>query len=157
MIAASERRVMSDDGGKELLNRIKLLMRGLFRADQADQDVDEELRYHLKKEAERNIANGMEPNEARHAALIGLGGLEQVKEECREARGLQLIDETSKDLRYGLRMLRRNPSFTLIAVLSLGLAIGANTTVFTLVDAMLLRMLPVKNPEQLVLFRWVSG
>src|SRR6516225_7466148 len=111
---------MSDVGGRELLNRIKLMMRGLFQADQADQDLDEELRYHLKKEAERNIANGMAPDGARRAALRSLGGLEQVKEECREARGLQLIDETSKDLRYGLRILRRNPSFTLIAVLSLG-------------------------------------
>jgi predicted permease len=139
------------------LNRIRLLMRALFRRAQAEQDLDEELRYHLNKEAQRNIASGMTPEEARRAALRSLGGLEQVKEECREARGVQLIHDTSKDVRYGLRMLRRNPGFTLVAVISLGLAIGANTTVFTLVDAMLLKMLPVKNPQELVLFTWVSG
>ncbi len=135
---------------------VPLRLRSLFRRARVEQELDEELRYHLERQIEEYIAKGMTPEEARYAALRAMGGVEQRKEECRDTRRVRLIEDLIQDARYGLRTLRKSPGFTAVAVLSLALGIGANTAIFSLVDPILFRLLPVKNPEQLVELKWVN-
>src|SRR6516164_10022722 len=131
--------------------KVPLRLRSLFRNDKAEQDLGEELQFHLQNQIDEYVAQGMNPQEARHAAFRSLGGVEQVKEECREARKMNLIENFARDLRLGLRMLRRNPGFTVLAILCLTLAIGANAAVFSWVEGILLRPYPlVSNQERLV-------
>jgi predicted permease len=134
-----------------LLPRLSNLWRNLFHRARKEQELTEEVDAYLEMLIEMKIEQGIDPAKARRAALIELGGKEQVKEKVRESRAGYQLGTIWQDLRYSLRMLRRNPGFASVAVLLLALGIGANTALFSVVDAALLKRLPVKAPEQLVL------
>jgi len=128
---------------------IPLRLRSLLRRAQADEELDDELRDHLERKTEEYVAQGMTQGEAHRRARLDLGGIEQAKEKCRDARRVRVIETTLQDISFGMRMLHKNLGFTAIAVLTLGLGIGANTAIFSTVNSFLLRPLPVKNPEQI--------
>jgi predicted permease len=125
-------------------------LRTLWRRRMIEDELDEELRDHVERQTELHVAQGLTPPEARRQALIEFGGLEQTKESCRDVRGFTLLEGLAQDVRFGTRMFAHHPGFTAAAVLSLALGIGANTALFSLVDAALLRRLPVRNPRELV-------
>ena len=125
--------------------------RRLLQRDRVERQLDAELRDHFERLVADYVRSGATEAEARRRARLAFGGMEQVKEDCRDARGTRWLDEIAQDLRYGLRMLRRSPAFTLVAVASLALGIGANSAIFALVDGVLLKSLPVREPERLVL------
>jgi macrolide transport system ATP-binding/permease protein len=122
----------------------------LFRRRSFDDDLDAELSSHLEMAVEQNLRKGMNDEDARREALLSLGGVEQTKEICRDQRGLPMIETALQDLRFGLRMLRRNPGFSLLAILCLTLGIGANAAVFSWVEGILFRPYPaVAHQERL--------
>ena len=129
-------------------------LRGLFLKRKLDEEMADEISTHLEMQIEDHLRQGMTPEEARYLALRKFGGVEQVKETYREGRTLAPLETFVRDLTYGLRMMRRSPGVTAVAVLSLALGIGANTALFSVVDAVLLKTLPVADPQQLVLFEW---
>jgi predicted permease len=127
-------------------------LRALFRRKAMESELDAELRAHLERQTEKYTQAGMTWEEAARRARLEFGGLDQVKEECRDARGVSFLETLLQDVRFGLRMLRKNPGFTTVAVLTLTLGIGANSAIFTLFDGLVLRNLPVPHPEQIVRF-----
>ena len=129
--------------------KLTLRFRSLLGRRRVEQELTDELRYHLEKLIEMKVARGMAAEEARYAALRELGGVEQIKEECRDMRRVNYVENFLQDVHYGLRQLRHSPGFATVALLSLALGIGANTAIFQLLDAIRLRLLPVENPQQL--------
>ena len=138
--------------------KLPLRLRSLFRKDKVELDLSDELQFHLQNQIDEHVAQGMNPQDARRTALQSLGGLEKVKEECRDERQLNLLETFVKDVRFGLRMLRRSPGFTVLAIFCLALGIGANAAVFSWVEGILFRPYPlVVHQERLVALSGTLG
>ena len=125
-------------------------VRALLGRRRVEEELEEELSAHVARQAEVYVRAGMTPAEAQRRARIEFGGVDQIKEECRDARGVRLLDDLARDVSYAARVLRRQPSYALVVLVTLTIGIGANTAIFQLLDAMKFRPLPVKNPSELV-------
>jgi predicted permease len=134
-----------------MLSDLILRLRALLRRDAAETELDDELRFHLERQIEKYRQSGLSQEEANRRARVEFGGMGQVKEECRDARGVQIIETFLHDVVYGFRMLRKNPGFTAVAILTLGLGIGANTALFSIVNGVLLKPLPYPHADRMVM------
>ena len=133
-----------------MLNDLRLRARALFKRHAMDGELEEELRFHLDREVEKYRRSGMSDAEARRRAQLAFGGHQQMKEDCREARGTSFLEMTFEDAKYGFRQLRANPTFALVMIVTLGLSIGANSAIFSVINGVLLKKLPYPQPERLV-------
>ena len=133
-----------------MFTRLCSVFRVLTRRRTFEDGMTEELRFHIEQYAGDLVRSGMPPEEAARRARIEFGGIEGIREDCREARGLGLFDEVRRDVRHAFRSLRKTPGFTATALLTLALCIGANLTIFAAIDAILLRPLPFPEADRLV-------
>ncbi len=133
-----------------ILDKVRLRLRSLFRRANADCELDAELRFHLDRLTEENIASGMPPEEARRAARRTIGGITQYQEECRDMRRVRFVEDLVQDVRYTLRSLAKSPGFTAVVVATLSLGIGANVAIFTIAHGVLLRPLDYPQPDRLM-------
>jgi predicted permease len=133
-----------------MLNDFRYRTRALLKHKQVEDELDEELRFHFDQQVAKYMRSGMKEEEAKRAARIAFGGHEQVKEDCREARGTSFIELTLDDAKYALRQLWANPTFSLVLIATLALSIGANSAIFSVIDGVLLKRLPYAQPERLV-------
>jgi len=136
--------------------KLPLRLRSLFRFSRVENELNEEFEYHLDRQIQFLMEQGRSPEEARVLAVQGMSGLEQQKDRCREARGVGLIQDLLSDSRYALRSFRKSPLVATVIVASLALGIGANAAIFSVINAVSLKMLPVRDPERLVLLSWSS-
>jgi hypothetical protein len=127
------------------LSVVRMRLRSLFLRANVEQELDEELQYHLEREIDERIAAGMEPEEARYGALQSVRDIEQRKEECRDMRGVSPIDNITQDFRYAIRQLRKNPAFACTAICVLALGISAAVAIFSFVEAALIKPLPYQD------------
>src|SRR6266567_2982924 len=125
-------------------------IKALWHRRQLDRQLDREMLFHIDQQTEDLIAAGLSREEARRRVMVAFGGRELFKEQCRDESGVRWIEDLWRDLGYGVRLLRSSPMFTLVAVLSLALGIGANTAIFSLLDTVMLRSMPVVEPDKLV-------
>ncbi len=133
------------------MNAISTRMKNLFRKSKTERELHDELQAHLQLHINDNLERGMSPDEARKQAIIKLGGMEQTKELMRDQQTLPLLETFLQDTRYALRIMKKSPAFTCVAILTLALGIGANTAIFSVMRQVLLQRLPVSHPEELVL------
>src|ERR1019366_274932 len=134
----------------KLPRRFWFRLGGIFSKGKLNADMEAEMQLHLELRIEKNIAAGMEPEEARYAALRAFGGADQIKELCRDGMGWRLIENVFRDIRFGARALRKSPGFSLTAVLTLALCVGANTAIYSVIYALLLKPLPFPTPGRIV-------
>jgi putative ABC transport system permease protein len=140
-----------------MLDDFRIRFRALFRRNAADRELDDEMQFHLEHLRDKYIASGLSVADATRRARLEFGGVEQVKEECREARGVALLETVVQDTRYGVRMLRRTPLFSLTAVGTIALSTAALATVFILVHSLFLRKMPVPDPDELIVVSATRG